>query len=173
VIKNTSFANIAAQTSLMYLEGQTVSLSLINVTMENITQQTNFARDVNSLADPLTLPRGICLTSVMNAQLYVESSNFSNIPTHCFGLRDTTFTIKSSIFDNSQLLGTEEDSIVREDIENLDDNSGVSWTNIQGTSYFSGDIYQILIENSRFIQNGILAKSGGVIKQSVKLLISL
>ena len=164
VIKNTSFTNIAVQTSLLYLEGRTVNLSLMNVTMKNITQQQNLPITSGYSSDQTTLPLGICCSAVRSAQLSVESSNFSEIGSHCFGLRDTIFTLKSSQFDNSQLLDTEEDSIVKEDISSLDDKSGVSWITIEGTSYSSGDIYQVLIQDTKFIKNGILSKSGGVRK---------
>ena len=167
MIKNTSFTNIAVQTSLLYLEGRTVNLSLMNVTMKNITQQTNIRIYSSYTADRLTVPRGVCCSAVRSAQLSVELSNFSEIGSHCFGLRDTRLTIKSSLFDNSQLLGSGENPIVREDVSSLDDKSGVSWVHIEGTSYFSGDVYKILIQDSRFIKNGMVSKSGGVRKLSL------
>ena len=171
VIKNTSFTNIVVQSLLIYLEGKTVSLSLINVTMKNITQQDLIATD-SLLISPLDFPRGVCCSTTRNAQLFVESSNFSNIFSHCFGNRDTNFTIKSSIFDNSQLSFRESEAeIKREEVSSLDDNSGVSWIYIEGTSYFNGKIYQILIQNVKFLQNGILAKYGGV-KRSIRFSIN-
>jgi len=148
--------------SLIYLEGKPVSLSLINVTMKNITQQTILWYP-GIPPEIFTLPRGICCQSIRNSRLVVRSSNFSEIGSHCFGLQDTLFTFESSIFDNSRLLAAKENSIVREDASSLDEYSGVSWLNVERTSYFYGKIDEILIQDTKFIKNGMLAKSGGVI----------
>jgi len=154
LINNCSFTNIEVQSSLIYSDGESLSLFLTNVRMENITQQESTGNGLrNTITDLITLPRGICCSSVSNAQVIVESSNFSNISSNCFGLRDTKFTIKSSKFDNSQ-------------IQKLKDTerSGVSWINIEATSYFYGSIYQALIEDNKFIQNGLKPKYGGAIQ---------
>jgi len=104
VIKNSSFTNIEVQNFLIHLEGRGVCLSVMNVTFENITQQKNLAVINGLFSDQeLILPRGICCMAIKNAQIFVESSKFSNIHSNCFGIRDSPLTLKSTTFDNSEI----------------------------------------------------------------------
>jgi len=161
-VHNCSFTNIQVQTALFHLEGKRVGLSLNNVIMDNISQRQNITITQGNVAE-LTLPSGICCVSLKNAEIFVESSNFTNIYSNCFGIRDTALTIKSSIFDNSKLQGSDT-PMKREDLSKINDRTGVSWINIEQTSLFFGNIYKVLIQDSKFIKNRILTKYGGAIQ---------
>jgi len=161
MIEDCSFSNISVLTTLIFLNSSGVELNMVNVSMKNVVLQKynviTFSYQI--YLDLLKWPGGVCCLAHKKAILKIESSSFVNIGSHCLGLRDSQLSLISTTFDNSQL-ENENSAVNIEMISELDENSGATWVNLQGTL---GDENQIVVIGNRFVQNTRIPLYGGVV----------
>lgn len=157
--------------SMILIDGKRTELLLINVTMSDIKEVVPSVLTTNDMRYLTEWPGGLCVLARTKVSVKISYSNFTKISSHCLGLKETALEVISSIFDNTELEVpfTNKFSLVE---DNLDDNSGITWINIQDPPTIFPDKQKITIAFNKFIENKKVSKYGGVIEMILLICLS-
>lgn len=155
LIKNSVFQNIAVKASLLLVQTN------IRITLENVTIDGISKKNTDSKLDVVEYAQirsewigGVCLLGKGSVVLTIKQSRITNIASHCIGLKFSTLTLTSVVFDNSALEYMP--SQIPDELVNEAD--GVTWINL----FSDGVPTRDTITSCKFISNKIPPKYGGV-----------
>lgn len=157
-IVNTIFQNISVKTTLLLVQDGLINIRMTNLTITDITKKEVINKSADYLDIQAQWPGGICFLGKNGISLSFKQSKIMNLNSHCIGLKFSTMTLASLIFDNSAL--KYEPTQILED--QVDDSSGVSWVNFHAGTKDIIPQTAIRITSCQFIDNKIYSKYGGV-----------
>lgn len=161
-IKNISFQNVSVKNSLIMLNDETDGGSKVlleNITMTNIIKKIIINKSQEDLQYELKGIVGICIVS-NRMTINITGSAFRNIDSHCIQVIMSESYFYYNTFDNSELIETSSISLT----STIDSSQGVTWI-IRNCSVRSVFTTVFVFLSNRFIENKLLTKYGGVLKE--------
>lgn len=158
-ITNLTFQNVSVKHSVFLLEKGYQRAVLDLIVMDNITKMsTAESPTLLDLEYESEWPGGLCMLGRKGAGYTVNRSSFTNIGSHCIGLKTTALTMFNNVFNNTALDYTE--VAVSED--KMDESMGVTWLYVSGgtTDVTPGTLLKI--STCKFYDNKIRPLYGGV-----------
>jgi len=133
--------------------------------MHNIKKTiTSSEKAIEDLYYETQWPGGICMLGRDMVSFRLVDSTFTNIYSHCIALKQSTFSMLNLTFDNSGIEDSYQSILDSStSIDSTNRNDGVTFLNFEDGTRDVPPLIKINVTNSRFINNKIHSKYGGVI----------